>query len=193
MAKRSGISVDFTGVESGGRAIPDDDYLLEVVSCEEKESGDGNPYLAWKWKVVEGSVKGATLYDNTSLQPQALWRLKMAMECMGMDVNSGKMSISPESFKGKRAFCSVGNEKYQGKDKPRITAFLGNASMAGGGESTSSPGITLKKGTKVSFDFEGEKMEGIITGLENGKVVVTTNINGTKEEWELTSAEVTPL
>ena len=36
--KRSDVTVDFTDVESGGRSVPDDNYLLEVVSVEEKES-----------------------------------------------------------------------------------------------------------------------------------------------------------
>lgn len=187
MAKRPGVAVDFTGVESGGRAIADDDYLLEVVSCEEKETSDGNPYFGWKWKVVEGVFKGATLYDNTSLQPQALWRLKMAMECMGMGVVGGKMSIDPKSFVGKRAMCSVGNEKYQGKDKPRITAFLSQAKSG----ASPSPVSGFKKGQEVKFEFEGDTLTGKITGLENGKVVVTTEIDEQKEEWELEPSEVT--
>jgi len=187
MAKRSGTTVDFSGVESGGREVPDDQYLLEVLSCEEKESGDGNPYLAWKWKVVEGPYKGATIYDNTSLQPQALWRLKMVLECFGNDVPNGKMELKIATYKGKQLMADVANETYQGKKKPRITGFLRGSTGSSAG--SSAPG--MKKGSKVTFEFDDATLEGVITGLENGKVIVTTEVDGTKEEWELKADEVT--
>ena len=116
--RRGGIAVDFTGVESGGKSVPDGDYLLECTSCEDKESDNGT-YLAWKWKVVEGPSKGASVYDNTSLQPQALWRLKTLFECMGIDVD-GKMNINPDAYKGKQVMATIANETYQGKQKPRL-------------------------------------------------------------------------
>ena len=59
MKKRADVTVDFTGIESGGRAVADGNYVLEVISIEEKESSEGNPYLAWKWKVTDdGPYKG---------------------------------------------------------------------------------------------------------------------------------------
>ena len=187
--RRGGISVDFTGVESGGgRAVPDGDYLLEVVGVEEKESGDGNPYLAWKWKIAEGPLKGATIYDNTSLQPQALWRLKTLLECMGVEA-AGKMSLNPEAYKGKFCGASVANETYQGKQKPRISGFLDKASL-GASAAKSGPTSSFKKGTKVSFEFEGETLTGVIQSLDGNKAIVLTQIDGNDEEWELPLSEV---
>lgn len=188
MAKRSNTSVDFSGVESGGRAVPDDRYLLEVLSVEEKESSEGNPYFAWKWKVSEGPHKGATIYDNTSLKSTALWRLKTLLECMGINVPNGKMTLDPTQWKGKKVMADVANETYQGKQKPRITDFIHSV---GGAAEKSGPVHSFKRGSKVSFDFNGETLEGAVTSLEGGKIIVTTEVDGTKEEWELEASELT--
>jgi len=188
MRKRGGIAVDFSGVESGGRAIPDDDYLLEVVSCEEKEGREsGALYLSWKYKVAEGTYKGATVYDNTSLSPQALWRLKRLLEAMGIQAD-GKMSLDINSFKGKRVLAQIANETYNGKEKPRVVEFLFGEASAGGGSSASAN--PFKKGSRVLFQYEGEDMIGVVSSVEGGKVIVAVTIDGEAEEWELDAAEL---
>lgn len=186
MKKRADISVDFSGVESGGgRAVPDGEYLIEVISIEEKESQEGNIYLAWKWKIVDGPYKGATLYDNTSLKPTALWRLKSLLECLGVDVPSGKLGLNLSEYKGKSLLAEVANETYQGKQKPRISSFLRGIAKA----TPASNGP--KKGSAVTFDYEGEQMNGVITAVEGSKVIVQVEIDGAKEEWEMNSSDVT--
>lgn len=186
--RRGGIQVDFSGVESGtSRPVPDGNYPLECVSVEEKESRDGNPYLAWKWKVDGGPSKGATIYDNTSLQPQALWRLKGLLECMGVKAD-GKMALDTATYKGKKVWAEVANETYQGKEKPRIANFLMSDP---GGPGEESPAKSLKKGTRVTFEFEGDILEGQVVSLEKDKVIVSTEIDGATEEWELSYSDVT--
>ena len=190
MRKRGGIAVDFSGVESGGRAIPDDDYLLEVVSCEEKEGREsGALYLSWKYKVAEGTYKGATVYDNTSLSPQALWRLKRLLEAMGIQAD-GKMSLDINSFKGKKVLAQIANETYNGKEKPRVVEFLFGEVPAGGGSSASAN--PFKKGSRVQFQYEGEDMAGVVSSVEGGKVIVAVTIDGEAEEWELEASELSP-
>src|SRR5271170_3613659 len=99
--KKSGVSIDFSGVESGGgRAIPDGNYTVEVTEVTEEESSEGNPYLKWIYKVATGSHKGARIYDNTSLQPQALWRLKTLLECFGEEVPDSSMDLDLEGLVG---------------------------------------------------------------------------------------------
>jgi hypothetical protein len=188
MKKRGGVSVDFSGVESGGRSVPEDDYVATVTSIEEKESSEGNPYLAWKWKIAEGPYKGVTIYDNTSLKSTALWRLKTLLECLGVDVTDGKMSLDLKEYIGKTCGIKVTNETYQGKERPRITEFLRSVSSASVGSSESSK---FKKGQKVTFQYEEEEMEGTVSALSGDKVVVLVEIDGEKEEWELDSADLT--
>lgn len=189
MRKRGGISVDFSGVESGGRAIPDDDYLLEVVSVEEKEGREsGAIYLSWKYKVAEGPYKGATVYDNTSLSPQALWRLKRLLEAMGIQAD-GKMSLDLNSFKGKGVLAQIANETYNGKEKPRVVEFLFGTPWENSSSGSSNP---YKKGSRVTFEYEGSQMTGVVSSVEGNKVIVAVTVDGEAEEWELEASELSP-
>lgn len=191
--KRSDVTIDFTGVESGGgRQIPDGEYLLEVVSIEEKESQDGNPYLGWKWKVGDGPYKGAVVYDNTSLKPAALWRLKTLLECLGMEAG-GKLGLNLGELKGKSLLVNVANETYQGKQKPRITDFVRGIGNGGSGAGTSGPASSIKKGSKVKFQYEGSEMTGQVTSLDGSSVVVAVEVDGEKEEWELSLSEINSI
>jgi hypothetical protein len=185
--KRTDCTVDFSGVESGGRAVPDGEYLLEVSSIEEKESSEGNAYLAWKWKVADGAYKGATIYDNTSLKSTALWRLKTLLECLGVDVTNGKMALNFKDYIGKTCLVMVANETYQGKQKPRIGEFLRGLPTSSSGSKSSSP---FKKGQGVTFDYEGEKMSGQVVSIDGDTVVVSVDLVGEAEEWELSVSEL---
>lgn len=124
--KKGLISVDFEGVESGGgMPIPDGNYTASLVKIEEKEGADsGEPYLSCQWKISEGKLEGRKLYDNISLQPQSLWRLRTILECIGYEVEEGPMDIDPSDILEEECGIEVVNEEYDGKDKPRITGFL---------------------------------------------------------------------
>ena len=185
MKKRADVTVDFTGVESGGRSVPDGEYLMEATSIEEKESSEGNPYLAWKWKVIDdGPFKGVTVYDNTSLKSTALWRLKGLLECLGIDVANGKQGINFGELKGKTCRVKIANETYQGKEKPRISEFLRDAA--------STPAKSaFKAGQGVAFDYEGTAMNGNVVSCSGSAVVVAVVLDDGIEEWEMDASELT--
>lgn len=190
--KRTDVTVDFGGIESGGgRKIPDGEYLMEVQSIEEKESQDGNPYLAWKWKVMDGEYKGATIYDNTSLKATALWRLKTLLECLGVDVPNGKFGLNLKEYQGLSLLAEVTNETYQGKERPRISGFLRGIPKTGSA-TRSAPAAEdpFVKGAKVKFDYEGSQLTAPIVQVEGSKLIVSVTIDGDTEEWELDKSEV---
>jgi len=120
--RKSGVSVDFTGVEADARSIPDGTYKAAVVSIEENESDNG-PYLSWKWK-AEMKKGSATVFDNTSLQPQSLWRLRLLLEAIGEEIVDGVMDLDLDDYVGREAQIEITNEKYEGKDRARITGFI---------------------------------------------------------------------
>ena len=115
--RKADLNIDFSGVESKSFAVPDGNYLMEVVSIEEKESSEGNAYLAWKWKIVDGEHKGTTLYDNTSLKSTALWRLKGLLQCLGLKVD-GKLSLNLAELKGKRTWASTTRKPTRARRSP---------------------------------------------------------------------------
>lgn len=125
-AKKGGVSVDFTGVEAGGgRAIPDGEYIAEVDEVTlETSSESGAQYLKWVFKVPEGKYKGVKIWDNTSLQPQALWRLRQLLEAMEVEVPDGAFDLELEEYVGNSIGLVIQNEKYQGKDKPRVVGYF---------------------------------------------------------------------
>lgn len=196
--KAHAVEVDFAGVESGGgRPVDDGEYLAQVSKIEEKEGeSSGQPYLAWQWKIVEeGEAKGATVYDNTSLTPQSLWRLRSLLECIGIEVPDGKMRLVLDQLVGKRCRLEITNETYQGKEKPRVTGFLiaaaskvkakvkveeeSDDSVDDEGEDDAPK---FKKGQKVRFkDEDGSTVRGKVVSVDDD--VATVEVDG--DEWQV--------
>src|ERR1700752_3499984 len=111
------ISVDFTGVSvDGGNLLEEGDYPFEVDEIEEKEGEDsGQPYLAFKFKVADGDDKGVVAYDNMSLQPQSLWKLRGFMEAAGLETVDGPMDLDIDEMIGLVVTGHVIHEEYRGK------------------------------------------------------------------------------
>src|SRR5215813_11592392 len=126
-ARRSkgGTTVNFSGVESGGRKCPDGDYVAEVTAAEVEESSAGNPMISAKWKITKGKFAGVTLFDNLSLVPNALWKLKTCLEALGVDPQEDDVEASDyaEEMIGKEATVIVVNETYEGEQRPKITGY----------------------------------------------------------------------
>ena len=210
------VRVDFSGVDtSGGIDIPDGSYKLAVESIEEKESQDGNPYLLWIYKVAEGPCKGGRVYDNTSLQPQALWRLAKLLRALGETDLDGVADLELGSYVGRTVDVEIVNETYQGKRKPRVTDFVVNATVEGDddedhdadedeeeNEEEEAPLPVTKKsvkkkasapalrvGSKVQFDDdEGDTQKGVLTEIDGE----TAKIDVKGEDWEVELSEVRP-
>jgi hypothetical protein len=156
-ASSTSVKIDFTGVETGGFDVPDGLYVLAVQVVTQKKSAEaGNPYLSWEFKVDDGKYKGRKLWDNTSLQPQALWKLRGLLEHLGMDIDDGEFEIDLEELQGMLVGAEIVNEKYQGKDKPRVTSYLPVDDVEGaeddddGEEEPEPPKATKPKSTKKS-------------------------------------------
>lgn len=116
------VSVDFTGVEAGGRPCPDGTYKAEITSATEEESSTGNPMVVMKLKVLNGKGKGALIYDNLSLQPQALFRLKAVCEAVGIEAD-GAADIDLDDLVGQELIVDVENETYEDKKRPRAAGY----------------------------------------------------------------------
>lgn len=203
-SKKNTVSVDFDGVEAGGFSIiPDGHYPMHPIKITEEESQEGNPYLAWTWKVKGGQYDGAKAPDNTSLQPQALWRLRMILEALGQDVPDGVMDIDLDEIIGEENLCMIEivNEEYEGRDKPRPVGFspyrADDDEEVGGEEKPkksekskkSKKPKKLKVGTKVSFeDEEGDEIKGVIVEIKDDDAVIEDTSG---EEWEVGLDELT--
>lgn len=217
-AKKNSISVDFEGIESGGgRPIPDGQYTASLSKCTQEEGQEsGEAYLSFKWKMESGKAKGAIAFDNLSLQEQSLWRLRTALECLGMEVPEGVMDIDLDEIIGLECEVEIVNEEWEGRDRPRVVGY----SSIGGSEEEyeeeveeetepepdeeeaeeeepkrgskkkrrSSRPRKLKLGSKVKFQDEDEEyVRGVITSIEDDSAMVE---DSSGSEWEVEVSEL---
>ena len=177
--------VDFSGVESGGgRALPDGEYLLKVVEVEVKDAQNGGQYLAFKYKVANGPMSGAMVWDNTSLKPQALWRLRSLLECFNMSPSDGKMDLDLAKMVGKTVFVEVANEEYQGKKKPRIANLIAGGAPNTPAAAPAPAGIRVHD--EVKFASGGDEYSGKVLGISGN----TARVEVGGDEWEIELTEL---
>jgi hypothetical protein len=120
-------TIDFTGVEAGGgRLLPEDTYSFECVDIDPDQIGEdsGEPYWAATFEVVEGDFKGTKAWDNFSLQPQALWKLRSFLESAGFPTEDGPMDIDPNDLIGLVGSADIIHETFKNKPKHRINSWM---------------------------------------------------------------------
>lgn len=119
----SSVNVDLSGVEASRKAIPEGTYEVVVNEVTQKNSRDGNPMIAFEFEVTEGANKGAKLYENCSLQPQALFKLKSVLLALGMDIPNKAFDLNLRDLVGLTCEVEVGHEVYEGKKRARILQY----------------------------------------------------------------------
>lgn len=119
----SSVNVDLSGVEASRKAIPEGTYEVVVNSASQKDSRDGNPMIAFEFEVAEGAHKGAKLYENCSLQPQALFKLKSVLMALGIEIPNKAFDLNLRDLVGLTCEVEVGHEVYEGKKKARILQY----------------------------------------------------------------------
>lgn len=112
------VKVNFDGVETRG-IVEEGLTRLQVEEAEIKE-GKKAPYVSWKFKTREGGV----VYDNTSMSPKALWRLKAVLEALGETNLGGNFNFTPRRYLRKWLTAEIGHETYNGRPKPVITSYI---------------------------------------------------------------------
>jgi len=126
------IKIDFSGVDkeirSGGRAahVPEGDYLAKPVNAElRKSEKSGSRYISWRFQVVEPKkFKGKTLYDRTSLKPDALWNLRNLIHAaIGRNIAGKILNFDPEAIYGKVLTITVEDDEYEGKIRSQIVDY----------------------------------------------------------------------
>lgn len=116
-AKKSNVvSVDFTGVETR-KLLPEGEYVITVKEVTQ-ENGKEFPYLSWKFE-----VDGATVYNNTSFNPKALWNMKSLLEALRYDLPEGPMDLDLDDLVGLECNATIEHEAYEGKKQMRLVDF----------------------------------------------------------------------
>ena len=121
---KGNVTVDLSGVETSRRAIPEGQYVVSVNDASIETSSKNNDYIKFEFEVIEGPHKGAKLYHNCSLQPQALFNLKGVLEALGFTIPTKAFDLDLSELLGLECEVEVGHETYEGKKKARILEFI---------------------------------------------------------------------
>lgn len=153
----SSVNLDLSGVEVSRRAIPEGTYAVVVNKAELTKSREGNNMIKMEFEVTEGPHKGAKLFENCSLQPQALFKLKSVMLALGMDIPNGSFDLDTNDLVGLNCEVEVGHETYEGKKRARILEYI-NAEESDEEEEDSDDSEDEDDGDEVDLEEKLEEM-----------------------------------
>lgn len=117
------LNLDFSSVPSRD-PLDEGVYLLQIAEAIVKTSSTGNPMIAVTYDVlattdgetVDGSRK---LWDNYSLQAQALFKLKELLSALGIDTSS-VVDMEVSDLIGHQVLAKVTQETYNGELRNRV-------------------------------------------------------------------------
>ena len=121
--RNDSVNVDLSGVESSRKTIPEGTYTLTVNAANQKNSSNNNPMIVFEFEVADGPYKGVPLYENCSLQPQALFKLKSVLEALGFEIPNKAFDLNLRDLIGLTCEVEVGHEVYEGKKSARILEY----------------------------------------------------------------------
>lgn len=119
MAKRV-VNLNMKDVSVGG-VIPEGEYIVAVDEVSVEDSQQGNQYLKWVFKVIDGPQKNSKIYHNTSLLPQSLFNLKNLLIALGVPVPDKAFQLNLDECEGCNCGVTVTHETYDGKKRSRVT------------------------------------------------------------------------
>lgn len=112
------VRVDFTNIPTNDWP-PEGPHLARVVKCDPQRAKDGSPLLYWEFEVIsDDGTQYRRVWTNTSLKPQALWRLRDLVNACG--VYPGPDGFKRSEVVGKMLRIMIEHErfckKHQAKD-----------------------------------------------------------------------------
>lgn len=126
-SRESSVNIDLSGVEVSRKVIPEGTYPVVVNEAKMGKSKEDKPKVAFEFEVSEGPNKGFKLFENCSLQPQALFKLKSILMALGVDIPDGAFDLNLKDLVGLTCEVEVGHEVYEGKKRARILEFINPA------------------------------------------------------------------
>lgn len=128
------VRVDFGDTESrggkkssGGRKhYPEGDYPAKVKAVKLGKSGsedsdERKPRIETTYVFTKGKLKGKEIRDDYYLTEKALWRLRQALEAMGIKVPSKAVNLDITKMKGKECALTIADDEYDGKAYSVVT------------------------------------------------------------------------
>jgi hypothetical protein len=127
------VNLDFGDTESrGGKKgrgtrpyYPAGDYAVQVKKAAIIHSAEKQtPGILVDMVITSGKHKGKPISDTLWLTEKSLWKVRQAMEAMGLKVPSKKVSVDVTKFKGKELAITLDDEEYNDKVYSRVVDFF---------------------------------------------------------------------
>jgi hypothetical protein len=121
--KKGSVSVNFEGVESGGRSISDGWAAGRIVDAElTTAESSGNEMFKIVIEATRGKEK-AKVWDNLVITQNALWKLRSLLEAAGHEIGEDDMDISTDDLIDLEFDVELVNEEYEGRQHPKVVSF----------------------------------------------------------------------
>lgn len=101
----------FTPVDEGRYVV-----VLEKVTESAKAGPSGHKYWTWEFKIDEPGVRAARLWHNTSLSPDAAFKIREVYDALGYTLDSDTAEMIGDKC---RAYVSTQTQE-QGKNAGRL-------------------------------------------------------------------------
>jgi hypothetical protein len=119
------INVKLDDVDSGFQVYPDMKVIVKIQeSSKTTMSKEGNPKILWIGKIIEPEEYVDKLYSwDTSLLPQALFKLKGMLEAMGIPWDDDGFEM--EDCLGEMVGIVNQVKQYKEEDRNNAVSFFG--------------------------------------------------------------------
>lgn len=154
--KSNTVSANFKDVKAF-KVPTDGNYRLKVVEAELTESSNDNPMINLTCEVVDGPFEGSKVWDRLVFSEGSLFRVRAALEAMGIEVPDGKMDIDPSDLVDLEFDAELTREVYEGKKKAVVTEYLSNGEADDSDDDEEEEEDKPKKGKKSSKKDDDEE------------------------------------
>jgi cobalamin biosynthesis protein CobT len=137
-ASSEGVVVDFSKAKGGGgnKRYPEADYKFKFTAWElvgKKEDPDEKGFKV-TLQFSEGKYKGQKIIDRLWLQDNTLWRLRLFIEAMGVDVPDKKAKVNLDKYVGNELGATLVDNEYKGRVSSQVGDYIDLETLAGADE-----------------------------------------------------------
>lgn len=115
-----GVRMNFDGVEpqagGGSGPLPDGEYIVRITAAAERTASTGTPGFEFEMEVLVGEFEGRKVWDRLWFTPRTAGQVRWKMECAGIPIPVGEVTVEPEHFEGRRVLVVVRQEQYTAND-----------------------------------------------------------------------------
>jgi hypothetical protein len=106
--------------------MPPGIYNAKVVKVEQRIGQESQqPYLAWEFVVTQEGMPNRHCWTNTSLQPNALWKIRQILQRLGVEVpKSGQQELPLMQLVDLPCRVSIKHEMYNDAATERVADVL---------------------------------------------------------------------